>query len=353
MKIVQIVPLLPPPFEGVGTYAIALAGALARRQGMETRFVVGDPAWHGGADGAGAVPARSAADLLAAIGEDRTVLLHYANYGYQPRGCPHWLVEGLRRWHARGGGRRLATLFHEVCASGPPWRSSFWLRPVQRRLAARMVRASDALATTLESYGALLRLWAGEREIAVMPVFSTVGEPATVPPLSGRARRIVVFGGAGIRRRAYGRFLPALAATVRALAAAEICDTGPAIALPAAVGGVPVRALGVLPPGEVEDLLLGSTAGFLAYPPAYLPKSTIFAAYCAHGVMPVCASSQRDDRGPLVPGEHYLPPGPALPSGEAELQAVAGRARAWYLEHSLERQLASFHRMVSGGEAAR
>ena len=36
-------------------------------------------------------------------------------------------------------------------------------------------------------------------------------------------------------------------------------------------------------------LLLGSLAGFCSYPPAFLPKSTVFAAYCAHGLLPVCA----------------------------------------------------------------
>ncbi len=243
MRVLQIVPHLPPPYEGVGTYAAALAGELAGAD----RFLVGDPPGAGGGNGAAAVSARTAAALLEGIGEAGTVLLHYANYGYQARGCPAWLVAGMARWRGR-----LVTLFHEVHASGPPWRSSFWLRPAQRRLAAALARRSDALVTTLDLYAGLLRPWTGGREITVLPVFSTVGEPPAVPPFGERARRLVVFGGAGVRGRAYGPFLPALARAARALAAEEIWDVGPPLPLPAAAGGVPIRPLGVLPAAEVR-----------------------------------------------------------------------------------------------------
>jgi hypothetical protein len=330
VRVLHIVPHLPPPCEGVGAYAAALAGAL----GGEARFLVGDPDWSGGNNGARAVPARTAADLLAAIGKSETVLLHYANYGYQRRGCPAWLVAGLARWHRPG--RRLVTLFHEVWASGPPWRSSFWLLPAQRRLAARLARRSEALATTLEVYAGMLRPWADGREIAVLPVFSTVGEPAAVPAFAERARRLVVFGGAGVRSRAYGRFLPALAQAARALAAEEIWDVGPAIPVPTSVDGIPIRPLGVLPAGEVSGILLGAAAGFLAYPPAFLPKSTIFAAYCAHGLLPVCTWDRHPAAGvPYWPGEG------------GDLPAIAAAARAWYADHSLTRQAERFRELLA------
>lgn len=312
MKILQITPHLPPPFEGVGTYAAALAEALAKL-GIETRFLV---------------PDRTVQGLLSGIGDAETVLLHYAGYGYQRRGCPSWLAEGLERWRFSPG-TRLVTIFHEVWASGPPWRSSFWLLPLQRRIAASLARRSAALATTLPVYADLLRPWA--KEVAVMPVFSTVGEPAAVPGYGERARRIVVFGGAGVRGRTWGSFLPDLARTVRELGAEEIVDVGPAVEIPRTVEGVPVRGLGVLPPADVSGLLLESAAGFLAYPPDFLPKSTIFAAYCAHGVLPVCA--WRD-------GRHYW-------NGEGDPQAVATAAREWYADHALARQAERFRDLLA------
>jgi hypothetical protein len=323
VKILQIVPCLPPPFEGVGTYAAALAEAL----GAETRFLVGDPSWPGG----GAVAARTARDLLASLGDAGTVLLHYANYGYQRRGCPAWLVSGLSRWSGR-----LVTVFHEVWASGPPWRSSFWTLPIQRRLAAALARRSFRVVTTLDRYAGMLRPWTAGREVVVMPVFSTVGEPAALPPFEGRARRIVVFGGAGVRSRAWGPFRPALTRAARSLAAEEIWDVGPPLPLPAAAGGIPVRPLGALPAGEVSRLLLGSAAGFLAYPPDFLAKSTIFAAYCAHGVAPVCAWD-RPAGAPPIP----------CWTGAGDPAAAAAAAHAWYQGHSLERQAARFREILA------
>ncbi len=341
LRIVQIVPHLPPPFEGVGTYAAALADALAQRFGVETRFVVGNPAMNdGGENGSRPATARTVADLVASLEGENIVLLHYVNYGYQSRGCPLWLVEGLTRWRRLAGDRRLVALFHEVWASGPPWRSSFWLQPLQRRLAAMLAGMSRAAVTSLERYGELIRPWVESHEVMVMPVFSTVGEPEAVSAFAERARRIVVFGGAGVRRRAYGRFLPALAEAAKVLGAEEICDVGPAIELPAAAGGVPVRSFGELPDEKVSALLLGSAAGFLAYPPSFLPKSTIFAAYCAHGLLPVCAWDRHPEDGALVAGRHYW-------KGLGDPKAIASAALDWYASHTLIRQAEIFYRLLT------
>jgi hypothetical protein len=278
------------------------------------------------------------------------VLLHYAGYGYHERGCPLWLAAGITRWLSRRGGRRVSTFFHEVNAFGWPWQSSFWLSPLQRRLAAALAGASYGIATSLSLYRDVLHRWVPRREVAVLPVFSAVGEPAAVPPLASRPQRLAVFGGTGTRLRAFREYGSDLEATCHALGVEELLDIGPPEGeIPAEVGGRPVRRLGLLPASEVGTLLLASRAGFLAYPPGFLPKSTVFAAYCAHGVVPICASSGRNGSGPLAPGEHYLPPPPACPVGEPGLQAVADRARAWYLEHSLERQMKVFPRLVFGG----
>lgn len=320
MRLIQIVPRLPQPTDGVGSHAGALAGALAAH-GIETRFV----------DGAGL-------DALAAE-ENGPVLLHYVNYGYHRRGCPRELVAGLARWRQRGAGRRLVTLFHEVWATGPPWRSSFWLAPLQKRLAATLVRLSAAMVTSLDLYGSMVRRWAGDRPVRVMPVFSAIGEPAAVPAFGGRAPRMIVFGSAGVRARAWGRELPALAAACRELEIEEILDVGPPTTVPERIGAVRVRALGVLPAEEVGALLLGARAGFLAYPRSFLPKSTIFAAYCAHGVAPVCAWSRRErSAGPLPP----------LWQAQMEPAEIARRARDWYGGHALARQAEIYRELICG-----
>lgn len=321
MRLIQIVPRLPPSTEGVGSHAEALAGALARL-GIETRFVTEVEALDDE--------------------EDAPVFLHYANYGYHPRGCPTRLVEGLARRLQRGAGRRLVTNFHEVFATGPPWRSSFWLFPVQRRLAATVARLSAALITSLELYSRRIHSVAGERPVRVVPVFSTVGEPAEVPPLAERAPRLVVFGGAGVRSRTWEWDLPALGAVCAELGIEEILDVGPPTAVPDCAGAVPVRALGALPAEEVSACLLGARAGFLSYPPTFLPKSSIFAAYCAHGVAPVCVWNRREVKaGPLPP---FWRTG-------ADPAASADRAHAWYGEHALFRQASLLRTLLLEGGA--
>ncbi len=336
MTVVQIVPHLPSAGEGVGGYAAALGRMLAAG-GMGSCLLAGNHRRR---------PA-ALAQQLSATGA-AVVLLHYVNYGYATRGCPSWLVRGVARWRAGGPGRRLVTYFHEVYAGGPPWRSSFWTSPVQRRLAARLLRASDGAATSLALYGRMLERWRPRAAVEVTPVFSTVGDPAAVtPPGERQPRTMLVFGGAGNRRRAYGELQEALIAACRGLDVAEIVDLGPSLAaaLPARLGGLPVRALGALPEAEASAVLMRSYAGFLGYPPAMLPKSTVFAAYCAHGLVPVCARPRRWHGPAAAPPPCWEPgrePAPADPAG------LAARARAWYGDHDLAHQAVRFHALLAG-----
>jgi len=325
MSLIQVVPhaLLTP--EGVGSYALALGAALARDEGIASRCLA-----------AAALSERSARALAAALAGESTVLLHYANYAYQRRGCPSWLIDGLERWKGEETSRRLVTVFHEVYATGPPWRSSFWLSPRQRQLAARLLRLSNAATTSLELYARILRSWRPQMRIAVQPVFSTIGEPADVPPFAARPRRLLVFGGPGTRQRAYRERAGDLASACRTLAIEEVCDVGPpAGSLPSGVAGVPVRPLGPLPAAEASNLMLRSLAGFLAYPVGFLPKSTVFAAYCAHGLVPVCAGQRNSAHNGAASGLSLWMPEDGRPG---ELEQLAARAHLWYHEHSLDRQ---------------
>jgi hypothetical protein len=335
VRIVQVVPAGDPALGGVGAYAAALGRELAGRWGIESELVAAGDSLRGNALGAA------------------TCLLHYANYAYQPRGCPLGLARDLRSWRLGGspaGGRRLVTFFHEVYATGPFWRSSFWLAPVQRRIAAELARASDRIATSLDLYSRMLAGFfpRGPREpIAVHPVFSTVGEPDSVPALADREPSMLVFGGTGARSRAYGPERQALTAACRSLGLGEIVDLGPplASALPAEVDGIPVRALGSLPATQVSERMLAARAGFLAYPTDFLPKSSIFAAYCVHGLLPVCAGP--GERADSVP--YWTPDSP--PGSLAAAQALADAARSWYLGHSLARQAESFRDLLAAGAA--
>ena len=334
MSLIQVVPHAPVSTEGVGGYALALGAALARDKGGASRWLA-----------AAALPERSARALAAALAGESTVLLHYANYAYQRRGCPAWLIDGLKRWKREEPGRRLVTVFHELYASGPPWRSSFWLSPRQRQLAARLLRRSDAAATSLDFYAGILHRWRPTVPIAVAPVFSNVGEPAAVTPLVSRPRRLFLFGGAGARRRAWHDLRRQLLAACDILGLEEVWDVGPAAGAPARLDTRPVRELGVLPAAEVSARLLEGYAGFVAYPAAFLGKSGIFAAYSAHGLLPVCAWNGGGGAAPANGAPpHWNPVQPVPP----DLGALATAAHAWYEGHSLPRQVATFQELLEG-----
>lgn len=364
MTLVQIVPRLPPATDGLGDYALGLARQLRLSFGTETRFVVCDSSWAGGEQvegfGVSRLNARASDELLRALPRDRqaAVLLHYVGYGYARRGAPAWLVGGLEGWRGRAEGARLLTMFHEVYARGPVWTSSFWLSPLQRRLAARLAQLSDACLTSRQGYARILRALGGDRRgsILALPVFSNVGEPERVPPpLRDRARRLVVFGSRASRLRVYQKSLPALERACRALAVAEVLDVGPPTGLSfSVVGGVPVVQMGRTHAAAVSRLLADAVAGFFDYDTAFLAKSTIFAAYAAHGVIPVSASLHAPGRADgLEAGKHFWTAGGR---GEtlslAEGQRIADSAYEWYQAHNLSEHVKTFAAEIADARRA-
>jgi hypothetical protein len=317
MSAVQIVPSSGGEADGVGGFARALAQA-----GVGERLLVAEPG--------------ELARTLRSLGE-AAILLHYANYGYQPRGCPGWLVDALER--APG---RLVTLFHEVYATGPPWRSSFWLSSLQRRLAARLVRRSAAVVTSLTLYRDLIHRLAPGRDVLVLPVASTVGEPAVPPPTRERPARLVVFGGSGGRERVY-RQAAALSALCERLSIEEVLDIGPSLSrVPARLGRATVQARGTLDGGAVSRELLTARAGIALHTPAFLAKSTVHAAYCAHAVAPIVLAPG-PEASQLQAGVHYGTPELAPEA----LPDLAASAREWYRGHELRVQAARYAELLA------
>src|SRR5260370_12913652 len=123
MRLVQIVPQLPPAIGGVSGFAATLARALEQAGGVSSRFLVAGDSWHASDGLSGeAIGERSSENLarrLTASGGD-TVLVHYVNYGYERRGCPFWLVGALGRWRAPAPPPRLVTFLHQVHSARPP-----------------------------------------------------------------------------------------------------------------------------------------------------------------------------------------------------------------------------------------
>jgi hypothetical protein len=358
-ELISIIPRLPPLVDGIGDYALSLAGALRQDMSIATHFIVTDPSWRDTGEVNGFeithLPARSTVELLKALPAAAglaKVLLHYEGYGYADRGCPVWLVKALEQWRAADERRRLVTMFHELYATGPLWTSSFWLSPLQKRLMIRLAQLSDQWMTSLEGYAKRVRQLSHNRTAHSysLPVFSSIGEPTCPPPLSERQRRLVVFGTRGRRIEVYKRSSADLNRICQPLGITEILDIGRTIEFDfAGKLSVPVKTLGELAGAEISRLLLDAVAGVLDYPPAMLAKSTIFAAYCTHRMIPIVASyGDLTAADGLQKGSHYWLTDAAPEQFNLDAgQVIADKASAWYQSHSLATHAETFAACLS------
>jgi hypothetical protein len=293
------------------------------------------------------VPAHRADDLLTIISKlmaqhsPIAVVVHVSLYGYQKRGVPMWLAVGLRRWKQRPGCIPLVTIFHELWVpdSSNILKSSCWGAPAQRYITCSLHAISDAAITTTERFKS--RLGAAQRkgapEVIVANVFSTVGEPMSVPAIAERPPRLVVFGGEGISVIAK-QCGSEIGHILEAAAIGEIVQIGKQKQpTPAAVLGIPVVTKGVLPAAELSKLLQTSRLGILPYGNrSVLGKSTILAAYAVHGVVPVALKVTHEDSDGLVAGVNYLVARQTCAANN--LEAMQKKNRGWYAGHSLSLQ---------------
>lgn len=343
-RLFQIVPNLPPSVNGVGDYALMLAGALRREHGIETTFLVANPAWSGGDEVEGFQVARL--DQSRAVfdkvgtGEPPVVLLHYVGYGYAPRGAPMWLARWLRALLSQPLRPRLMTFFHELYAVGPPWRSSFWLSPLQRLVCRRIARLCDLRMTNRGDSAATLdamSVGVSQPATLLLPVFSNFGEPNAVPPLVERPAQLAIYG--GICRYPQDAELAAdgLRQLCAGLGIQRVVSFGKTSMQPFAAE-LPVENRGLLSADEVSSLLLESRAGYLDYPQSCLGKSTIFASFCSHGALPTllhsdCVAVEGLRRDESVFNVSALPAGLDLNGA----QRGASAAHQWYHTHSLSK----------------
>lgn len=331
LDIVQISPRFPPDVSGVGDFAARIAerrfcSCTATLSAVHERETLANVVQ---------LAARTPVALVKALGSADRVFLHFSGYGYDERGLCRWLVDGLERWHGDARDRRLVTFFHEVYATGPIWRSSFWTAPVQRRLAARLGHLSSAGFVSSHGGGAQLRALVPDLPLEVLPVFSNIGESQTPLPIGKRSGSAIVFGGISRRTKVYSavsEHADATHALFNALDVTEVIDVGPQIEGPASVAGRPVRALGVLAAEEIAEVLGQVRIGLVDYPGHVITKSGVAAAYFAHGLLVVNTSQIGGYPDGLRDGETFL----TLQSRDGltgTFDSVAAAGHAWYRPH--------------------
>jgi hypothetical protein len=353
--VLQIVPRVSDNPDGVTDYALNLARNLLGEYRLTTVFAAAEPSQISEKEGF-----KIASMAEGGVPRDKSahVILHYVNYGYQKRGLP---FSSLPVWRAlrqscRG---RFLVIFHELFASGPPWKSEFWLQPLQKKIARDVARLADGMLVSSESRQQMLEQLAPGVDVVIHPVPSAFGEPT----LDGAQlcerdnHRWLICGGTKVIERSLRSF---------------VRITGK---IPANISPRKLVVLGGMENQSVREILTSMTDIKCEYYPAVssdvasqtlsscafgwldyftagrvnsdlLLKSSSFANMCAHAVVCVTpdASAAISLEGDALPGPFLITLADANVPSESQRPEIARRIYGWYHRHA---SVATLSRLVA------
>lgn len=353
--LLQIVPKVPGGIDGVGDYALTIATKLRDKFGCDTVFATFKTSSGETADGFEVLWLSPVLDESSRKYDH--VLLHYVNYGFQKRGIPFRLLSILRALRRQHRGR-LVTIFHELYASGPPWTSAFWLRPLQKHLAKAVARLSDACIVSSDNFFSELKRMAPDARIQLHPVPSGLEEPSlSANQIVDRDphRWAIVGGTALVERslRSFRRVMPRIPDPISprslfVLGGNENPVTRSLLVDLAVQSDYRPR----IAAADASDVLKTCSFAWFDYfhrpdvETSVILKSSAFAAACAHGaisVFPHCGSPISLDHDRL-PGPFFIEPDRSeIPDAQGRAE-IASEIYGWYQRHasseSLIRQIA-------------
>ena len=334
-------PRVPGTLDGVGDYALIVANKLRQIYGHDSIFAAGEFDSATSADGFDAVSLDSLGRGEPGREFDR-VILHCVNYGYQKRGVPFALLGVLRKLRGKGISC-LLTIFHELYASAPPWRSAFWLRPLQVHISRSIAELSDACIVSSEATLIELKRLAPGAKVSVHPVVSNFGEPSLASDQFAHRdfHRWVIGGGTALVERSIRSFRTIVNRIPEAFLPRELVVLGGTDNPATRATIAQLRNLGCAyhPQIEAEEasrILSTCSFAWVDYfhrpdvPTSAILKSTAFAAACAHGVIPVFPhpGSAISLRGDQLPGPYFVDTARSnLPENPAK---IAAEFYTWY-----------------------
>ena len=276
------------------------------------------------------------------------VILHYVNYGYQKRGLP---FSSLPVWHAlrqscRG---RFLVIFHELFATGPPWKSEFWVQPLQKKIARDVARLGDArLVSSVSMRRSLLQLAPG-LDVIVHPVPSGFGEPG-IDAAQLRERdnhRWLICGGTALVERSLRSFVRSAGAIPANIAPRNLVVVGGTEnskirQMLKTLAHIHSEYHPAVSPKTASQILSTCAFAWLDYftagnaVPDLLLKSSSFANVCAHAVVCVTprVSSAIALSGDSLPGPFATAHGEVKLPSPNERPDVAREIYNWYHRHA-------------------
>ena len=354
--VLQIVPHLPGTFDGVGDYALNLARALSTDHGITTTFLVAGETSVTSKDGY-AVIAGLRRDASAELARKcRHVILHYVNYGYQARGVPFSLRSFAKQMRSQLRGRWV-TMFHELYASGPPWKSAFWLRPLQVGIARDIIDASTACVVSNTPIEEAIHAYDASKKVFLAPVMSNFGEPEIADFDAASAKRWAICGGTALIARSLQLFEQLHQLIPDAFAPEHLDVVGgreensirPALdRLSRSRPGLSCHYHPEVSAEFASEVLRRSSFGWIDYFgagkiwPGMILKSTAFAAFGAHRIVPILSHREGPIavKGEALPGPYYITPEAINFPAPDQLRETQQKIYSWYHAHAASRQLA-------------
>ena len=346
MKVIQLVPHPPTHFGGISTYSLKLAEALFQEHGIFTEFIIYESSFQN-------FPIPIETEIkgfpitilseetpkgcLSLLTEQNfpAIILHYHQPASGRFSSLYWLLKGLQLATALHK-FPLIVIFHELSLT-------FSVRNIKifhplRLLAGRgIARTADTIVTASAGFQDLVSKWV-KHPVKCLSVISNIGEPENVPILEERKRRMIIFGREYSRERVYKKYLREVLLCCENLKIEEIYDIGsPGVKLPN-LNEIRIVDIGEQPPEVVSQLMLTSLAGFFDYShcPGDLGKSGIFAAYCAHGLIPISSVYNPSESTGLSLNKHYVIANEQLKNMDyIHLQSIADNAFNWYSNHNI------------------
>jgi hypothetical protein len=361
--LLQILPRVPPAVCGIGDYAWGIARGLRDEHAIHSHFLSAGTSWTQPTGESEfpvhRLPVLSAGALERFVNgrpEVDTVVLHMSPYGYQKRAVPVWMASAWRRLALRSDRPRLITMFHELYASGPVRSSAFWLHPMQKWVLRRVARASDALRTNRQPYADWLLGIPGLKtdEVEVMPVYSNFGEPTALPAWEMREPAMAMFAWGIHSGESLDAVLGKAAACCRRFGLRRLHLIGCKQQLDEVGLGIEVVRHGFLEALEISRLLQSCRMAYTAYSPLHFGKSTLVAAFAAHGLVVITQGKTAVlpdglEEGRQVLHEASLPAMEELPP--ARLEDIGRRLRAWYDGHSLKANVRSYAAQIASSKS--
>ncbi|RZL64995.1 MAG: hypothetical protein EOP81_06285 [Variovorax sp.] len=278
------------------------------------------------------------------VANDR-VLLHMSGYGYARYGAPVHLLGWLRRQRPRM--KRFGVFMHEAYATPTRITSSvFWVWRLQRYVASQLAKRSDFWISNTEVKFNWLMTQAGDLPHLLLPVYSNVGEATVLP--AGKRRMLLVFGSEPVRAATWRDAGEALFRWT-AKAGIEVHDIGSPLRDPGLLSMLQAHRVvqhGRLASEQIDALMNSASHGLLAYSPHDVAKSGVFAAYTAHGMVPILLSPNIGRYDGLVPGTHYLHGIPETDPTPADAERMSRAAFDWYQGHSIAASVDAVSRLL-------